>query len=39
MAKTASKPGKMVYYFGATKTEGRGLTKAKFSNLANCLVG
>ena len=28
MAKTASKPGKMVYYFGATKTEGRGLTKA-----------
>jgi pyruvate,orthophosphate dikinase len=28
MAKAAAKPGKMVYYFGATKTEGRGLTKA-----------
>lgn len=28
MAKAAAKLGKMVYYFGATKTEGRGLTKA-----------
>ncbi len=28
MAKAAAKPEKMVYYFGATKTEGRGLTKA-----------
>ncbi len=28
MAKAAAKPGKMVYYFGATKTEGKGLTKA-----------
>lgn len=28
MAKAAAKPEKMVYYFGATKTEGKGLTKA-----------
>ncbi|MFT7638733.1 MAG: pyruvate,orthophosphate dikinase [Pirellulaceae bacterium] len=28
MAKTASKSGKMTYYFGQTKTEGRGLEKS-----------